>query len=46
MATVVNQLLTLMDGMDDANKICVMSLTNRMNMIDEAVRRPGRLTML
>lgn len=42
MATVVNQLLTLMDGMDDANKICVIASTNRIDMIDEAVRRPGR----
>jgi transitional endoplasmic reticulum ATPase len=42
MATVVNQLLTLMDGIDDTSQICAIASTNRIDMIDEAVRRPGR----
>ena len=42
MATVVNQLLTLMDGIEDSNKICVIASTNRVDMIDDAIRRPGR----
>lgn len=42
MATVVNQLLTLMDGMDESKQICAIASTNRIDMIDEAVRRPGR----
>lgn len=42
MATVVNQLLTLMDGVDEADRICAIASTNRIDMIDEAVRRPGR----
>lgn len=42
MATVVNQLLTLMDGVDETERICAIASTNRIDMIDEAVRRPGR----
>lgn len=42
MATVVNQLLTLMDGMDESKQICAIASTNRIDMIDEAIRRPGR----
>ncbi len=42
MATVVNQLLTLMDGIDESKQICAIASTNRIDMIDEAVRRPGR----
>lgn len=40
-STVVNQLLTLMDGMDE-NKVCCIASTNRIDMIDEAIKRPGR----
>ncbi len=39
---VVNQILTLLDGMDDNSKICVIASTNRIDMIDEAIKRPGR----
>ena len=39
MATVVNQLLTLMDGIDDTKKICAIASTNRVDMIDEAIKR-------
>ena len=42
MATVVNQLLTLMDGIDENNQICAIASTNRIDMIDEAIKRPGR----
>ena len=42
MAPVVNQLLTLMDGVNTEDKICVIASTNRVDMIDEALKRPGR----
>lgn len=42
MATIVNQLLTLMDGIEDSNQICVIASTNRIDMIDDAIKRPGR----
>ena len=40
---VVNQFLTLLDGFDSDSKIFVIGATNRADMIDEAVKRPGRL---
>ena len=40
--TVVNQLLTKMDGVDALNNILVIGMTNRKDMIDEALLRPGR----
>ena len=42
MAPVVNQLLTLMDGVKKEDNICVIASTNRVDMIDEALKRPGR----
>ncbi|MDE6019715.1 MAG: AAA family ATPase, partial [Ruminococcus sp.] len=42
MASVVNQLLTLMDGVEDSIQICAIASTNRIDMIDEAIKRPGR----
>lgn len=42
MASVVNQLLTLMDGVNSDDKICVIASTNRVDIIDEALKRPGR----
>ncbi|MDE7434753.1 MAG: AAA family ATPase [Lachnospiraceae bacterium] len=42
MASVVNQLLTLMDGIDESNRICAIASTNRIDMIDDAIKRPGR----
>ena len=42
MASVVNQLLTLMDGIDSHCQICAIASTNRIDMIDEAIKRPGR----
>jgi vesicle-fusing ATPase len=41
--TVVNQLLSKIDGVQSLNNILVIGMTNRKDMIDEAVLRPGRL---
>ncbi|KAG6887116.1 hypothetical protein C0995_001361 [Termitomyces sp. Mi166 len=41
--TVVNQLLSKMDGVDKLNNILIIGMTNRKDMIDEALLRPGRL---
>eukprot|EP00124_Ichthyophonus_hoferi_P003282 Ihof_evm5s276 gene=Ihof_evmTU5s276 len=41
--TVVNQLLSKMDGVDQLNNILVIGMTNRKDLIDEAMLRPGRL---
>lgn len=41
-ARVVNQVLTLLDGIDESSKVCILASTNRLDMIDEAVKRPGR----
>ncbi|KAJ7098764.1 vesicular-fusion protein SEC18 [Mycena belliarum] len=41
--TVVNQLLSKMDGVDSLNNILIIGMTNRLDMIDEALLRPGRL---
>ena len=41
--TVVNQILSKLDGVDSLNNILVIGMTNRKDMIDEAVLRPGRL---
>jgi transitional endoplasmic reticulum ATPase len=39
---VVSQLLSLMDGMKARGKVVVIGVTNRINAIDPALRRPGR----
>jgi len=39
---VVSQLLTMMDGLKSRGKVVVIGATNRVNSIDEALRRPGR----
>ncbi|TXT63876.1 MAG: Cell division cycle protein 48 [Promethearchaeota archaeon] len=39
---VVAQLLALMDGLKHRGEIIVIGATNRVNAIDEALRRPGR----
>ena len=38
----VNQLLSMIDGVDALNNILVIGMTNRKDLIDEAVLRPGR----
>ena len=40
---VVNQLLTEMDGMEDRKGIFIIGATNRPDIIDPAMLRPGRL---
>lgn len=40
---VVNQLLTEMDGVVDRGRVFVIGATNRVELIDEAILRPGRL---
>ena len=40
---VVNQLLTEMDGVDGRTGVFVVAATNRPDMIDSALLRPGRL---
>ena len=41
-ATLVSQLLSLMDGMNDLGRVCVIATTNRPSALDTALRRPGR----
>ncbi|OWF46639.1 nuclear valosin-containing protein-like [Mizuhopecten yessoensis] len=40
---VVNQLLTEMDGLEERKQVFIMGATNRPDIIDPAVLRPGRL---
>lgn len=42
---VVNQLLSKLDGVDQLNNLLLIGMTNRMDMIDEALLRPGRLEL-
>ena len=41
--SVVNQLLSKMDGVKEANNVLVVGLTNRPELLDPALLRPGRL---
>src|ERR687893_424049 len=41
-ATLVSQLLSLMDGLNDLGRVCVIATTNRPGALDPALRRPGR----
>jgi len=40
--SVVNQLLSKMDGVNSVNNVLVIGMTNRKDMLDEALLRPGR----
>ncbi|KAM8825505.1 vesicle-fusing ATPase isoform 1-T1 [Synchiropus picturatus] len=40
--TVVNQLLSKIDGVEQLNNILVIGMTNRPDLIDDALMRPGR----
>jgi len=40
--SVVNQLLSKIDGVESLNNILIIGMTNRLDMIDEALLRPGR----
>ncbi len=39
---VVAQLLTMMDGLEERGQVLVIGATNRLDAIDQALRRPGR----
>jgi len=43
---VVNQLLTSMDGIEGLDKVVVMAATNRPDIVDPALLRPGRFDRL
>ncbi|CAN9500182.1 unnamed protein product [Ophioblennius macclurei] len=43
---VVNQLLTEMDGLETRRQVFIMAATNRPDIIDPAVLRPGRLDQI
>ena len=42
---VVNQLLTKLDGMRTLNNVLVVGITNRRDLLDKALLRPGRLEL-
>ncbi|KAH9051793.1 hypothetical protein EDB87DRAFT_1836189 [Lactarius vividus] len=44
--TVINQLLSKMDGVHQLNNVLVIGMTNWIDMIDEALLRPGRFEVL
>ncbi|CAK7203717.1 transport between ER and Golgi ATPase protein [Sporothrix eucalyptigena] len=41
--SVVNQLLSKLDGVNQLNNVLLIGMTNRKDMIDDALLRPGRL---
>uniref|UniRef100_A0A671XA68 Transitional endoplasmic reticulum ATPase n=1 Tax=Sparus aurata TaxID=8175 RepID=A0A671XA68_SPAAU len=43
---VINQILTEMDGMSDKKNVFIIGATNRPDIIDAAILRPGRLDQL
>lgn len=43
--SVVNQLLSKLDGVDQLNNVLLIGMTNRKDMIDDALLRPGRLEL-
>jgi vesicle-fusing ATPase len=43
--SVVNQLLSQIDGVDSLNNMLLIGMTNRLDMIDEALLRPGRFEL-
>jgi len=40
--SIVNQLLSKMDGVEQLNNVLVIGMTNRLDLIDDALLRPGR----
>jgi vesicle-fusing ATPase len=43
--SVVNQLLSKIDGVKELNNILIIGMTNRLDLIDEALLRPGRFEL-
>lgn len=43
---VVSQLLTEMDGIEELSGVCVLAATNRVDLVDPALLRPGRFDFL
>lgn len=43
--SVVNQLLSKIDGVESLNNVFLIGMTNRLDMIDEALLRPGRFEL-
>ncbi|CAA0393668.1 unnamed protein product [Arabidopsis thaliana] len=41
--SIVNQLLTKIDGVEALNNVLLIGMTNRKDLLDEALLRPGRL---
>ena len=41
--SIVSTLLALMDGLDSRGQVVVIGATNRLDALDGALRRPGRL---
>ncbi|XP_048131493.1 vesicle-fusing ATPase-like [Rhodamnia argentea] len=41
--SIVNQLLTKIDGVESLNNVMLIGMTNRKDLLDEALLRPGRL---
>lgn len=41
-SNIVNQLLSMIDGVESLNNILVIAMTNRKDLIDPAMLRPGR----
>lgn len=44
-ATIVPQFLTMMDGVEELNHVIVIGASNRQDLIDPAVLRPGRFDL-
>jgi len=42
MDKIVNQFLSMIDGPDSLNNVLLIAMTNRLDMLDEALLRPGR----
>lgn len=42
----VNQLLSMIDGPDSLDNVLLICMTNRIDILDEAVMRPGRLEVI